>query len=99
MKHAFNTDVFIDVRPMDALAGSNETEVHALLWRGFRQSPRPSEGHANHSAVRELGDDLVLGNSHVLNSRIASRSAHAMPPGSSVDLPRQAFESRAAPEH
>jgi hypothetical protein len=35
MEHALNTDVFIDVRPMDALAGADETKVCSLLGRGL----------------------------------------------------------------
>lgn len=36
MKQTFDTDVFVDARPMDALAGSDQTEIRALLWRGLR---------------------------------------------------------------
>jgi hypothetical protein len=34
MKHALDTDVLVDIRPVDALAGTDETEVGALVGCG-----------------------------------------------------------------
>jgi len=80
-KHALDTEVFIDVGPMDALAGANQTKVCSLLGGRLRETPRPSERDADDPAVCETRDDLVLGDADVLDARLgASRSVHAMPP-------------------
>jgi hypothetical protein len=39
MKHALDTDVFVDIRPVDALPGTDETEMCALLECGIRKTP------------------------------------------------------------
>jgi hypothetical protein len=36
MKHAFDADVLIDVRPVDSLTGADETKIRPLFWRGLR---------------------------------------------------------------
>jgi hypothetical protein len=35
VKHALDADVLIDIRPMDALAGADETKVRSLLGCGL----------------------------------------------------------------
>ena len=69
MKHAFDTDVLIDIRPMYSLTGPDETEIGPLLPRGLRQSPRPGKRHADYATVREVRDDFVLCDAHVLDER------------------------------
>src|SRR3954462_8931496 len=51
LKHSAGTDVFVDFRPVDALAVTDNLEVLALLGCGVRESPRPSQGHTDGPAV------------------------------------------------
>src|SRR5918992_2429991 len=82
VKHALNAEVFIDIRPVHSLTAPDETPVRAFGRGCLRQAPGPSERHADHPSVREVGGDLVLGDAHILNMRIvASRSGHANAPG------------------
>lgn len=80
MKHAFDTDVLVDIGPVNSVTGPDETKVRSLLRRGLCQSPRPNKRHADNAAVYQVRDDLVLSNPHLSDARIfARRSAHAMP--------------------
>ena len=80
IKHAFDADVLVDIRPMYSLTGPDKTEIRPLLPGGLRQSPRPSKRHADYTTVGEVRDDLVLCDAHVLDARVvASRNVHAMP--------------------
>jgi hypothetical protein len=40
MKHPFYADVFVDIRPVDTLAGADEAEIRALLGRGLPRVAR-----------------------------------------------------------
>ena len=83
MKQAFDADVLVDVRPMNSLAGSDETKVRSLRGRGLGQPPGPGQRHADDAPVGQIGDDLILGHAYLLNARIvagASHSAHTTPP-------------------
>ena len=82
MKHALDTDVFIDIRPVDALTGTDDTEVCALLLCGVRETPRPGQRNANDSPVHKTRHDFILGDVSILDAWLdaSCHSAHAIPP-------------------
>src|SRR3972149_5716993 len=51
VKHALDTDVLVEVRPMDTLAGADETKVCSLLGSRLRQTPRPGQRNTDDSAA------------------------------------------------
>jgi hypothetical protein len=87
MKHPFDTDVLVDIRPVDALTRTDETEVGPLLRCGVRETPRPGQGNADNPTVCKTRHDFILGDVRVLDAGLdASRhSVHAMPPESVID--------------
>src|SRR6266542_2817272 len=60
-QHPPGTDVFIDVRPMNPFAVSDNLKAVALRRRRPGQPPRPRQRNADGPPVGELGDDDVLG--------------------------------------
>ena len=36
MKHTFDTDVLVNIRPAHSLTGPDKAKIRALLWRGSR---------------------------------------------------------------
>ena len=78
MKHAFDADVFVDVRPVDTLAAADDAKVQALRRACLGKTPRPGERNADHAPVDQMSSDLVTGDPHLLDARIATgRNAHA----------------------
>jgi hypothetical protein len=87
MEHALDTDVLVDIRPVDTLSRTDETEVCTLLRCGVRETPRPGQGNADNSTVCKPSHDLILCDLRVLNPRldVSRHSVHAMPPESVID--------------
>ena len=81
VKHSFNADVFIDLRPVHSLSIADELETCALLSRRFRQTPGPRKRHTQHATVHQVRDDGIGCNLYILNPGLnALHNAHAMPP-------------------
>src|SRR5437867_3941719 len=78
LQHSTNTNVFINVRPVDALAIADDLEILALFWRGIRESPGPCQRHADGSTIGELRANPVAGNFQRNDQRIAY-FLHPMP--------------------
>jgi len=70
MKQALYAEVLVNVRPVNALAGSDQTKVCSLHGRGFGQPPGPGQRYADHTPVGQVGGDPVLGHTDVLNARM-----------------------------
>jgi len=99
MEHPLDADVLIDVRPMNALARADEPKARSLPGSRIRETPRPREGNADDAPVGETRDDLVRGDTDVLDARLgANRSAHAMPPEWLRDGPGSGAGSHSVPE-
>ena len=68
-KKADYTDVFVQVRPMNSFAPSDEAPVATFARGAMRQSWIPSDGHTDGSTVHEVDDERVVGDRHVLGQR------------------------------
>jgi hypothetical protein len=80
MQHAFGTEVLVDVWPMHTVAISNEAPIRSLRWRGFGETPRPRQWHANHTTIDQVGGDRIVGHFDACNPGFnADRSAHTKP--------------------
>jgi hypothetical protein len=64
-----HADIFIQLRPVDALATSNQTPVGALRWRPACQSREPSEGHRDRPAIREVNGQSIIAYAYALGQR------------------------------
>src|SRR5947207_2456995 len=63
-EHSAGADIFIDVRPMNALAVSHDIEMISLGGCGFRQAPGPGEGNGDYPTVSEGGRDGIVGHDY-----------------------------------
>src|SRR5262245_9173343 len=80
MEHAIGADIPIDVRPIHAVAVSNQLPIGALLRRGVREPPRPGQRNADDTPVTQVGRDCLVCDVDVIDARFnADRSAHARP--------------------
>jgi hypothetical protein len=78
VKQTFGAEVFVDVRPVHALPGSDQPPVCSLRWSCFGQSPRPRERDTNHATVCKMRYYFVVGDSHILYEWFAaSHNVHA----------------------
>jgi hypothetical protein len=81
MQHALNTDVLVNVWPMDAVTGSDKPEILPLCRRRIGESPRPRQRDTDDSTVGEVCDDLAFCDPYVVNRGLnGRRSGHATPP-------------------
>jgi hypothetical protein len=60
MKHALNTQVFVNIRPMHTLAVADYLVVVSLLLAGIAKSPRPSQRDANDSPINKVERNEVV---------------------------------------
>lgn len=80
VEHTLNTEILVDIRPVDTMASPNQPPFRALRRGGFRQSPRPRQRYADHTTVPEMCNDFVVGDADILNAWIvASHNVHAKP--------------------
>lgn len=54
MKHALYAEILVNVRPVNSLAGSDETKLCPLCGLGFSQAPGPSQRHADYTLWTRL---------------------------------------------
>ena len=91
MKHALYADVLVHVGPVDALTRSDDAEIRPLCLASFGEPPGPSQGNADDPPIYQLSSDLITGDTHRLDARVATgRSAHAKPPESRLGGLRRA---------
>src|ERR1700691_2250178 len=80
-EQAFDADVLVNIGLMHSLPGPDQTKVCALRGSGFGQTPGPSQRDADNPPVSQVGDDLVIGDAHPEDTRIAIRhSVHTTLP-------------------
>src|SRR5437867_610267 len=85
-EHALGADVFIDVRPVDALTVADDLVFRPLGRAGGGKPPRPGKRDADDPTIREMGRDRLVGDFDAIDPGIAaSRSAHPTPPESWPD--------------
>lgn len=65
MQHAFDADVLVDVRPVDADAIADQLPMVALSRSRFGESPRPGERYAHGAAIDEVSRDFGLADTQV----------------------------------
>lgn len=53
-EQARETDVFIQIRPVDSFTTGDKTPVGPLGWRSVRQSREPRERHRDRAAIRKF---------------------------------------------
>jgi hypothetical protein len=61
MKHAFDADIFVNVRRVDSLTGTDDAKVQALSRACLGETPQPGERNADHAPVDQMSSDLVDG--------------------------------------
>jgi len=77
MQQALDADVFVNIGPMNSLAGSDDAQLRSLRRRGFGQPPRPRQRNADDSPVDEVGNDLVSRDADLHYARLAGTSHSA----------------------
>jgi len=76
-QQSVNADVLVDVWPVHSLAVSDDLPPCPLLGGSLREAPRPLERDADNPAIREVGDDSLVGHAHRSNARFSlGYSAH-----------------------
>jgi hypothetical protein len=94
VKHSFDTEIFINVWPVDSMAVADDLEVVSLGGCRFTQPPGPRQRNAYYASVYKTESDQLLGHRNFLDPSIgANRNAHAMPPESFAGLPERQSES------
>ena len=73
-----NTWVATQIVALREQRGLNQAELGALDGRGFGQPPGPGKRHADHTSVGQVGDDLVLGHTDLLDARITIDASHSV---------------------
>jgi hypothetical protein len=79
-EETLHADIFIQIRPMDALATRDQTPVGALLWSPMRQTGEPGEWRRDRSAIRKIQDQSIITYAYVLGQRLPEltpRNTHA----------------------
>lgn len=71
-KQTLYADSLLNLRPVNYLAGTDETEVCSLRARGFGQPPGPGLRHTDNPAVDQTRDNLLFRDEHFLNAEISS---------------------------
>jgi hypothetical protein len=71
-KQAEDAQVFIKVRPADALSITKQFPFLPLLGRGMQEAGKPRQRHANTTPVNQLDYQLVTCNLDVMGSRIGT---------------------------
>jgi hypothetical protein len=66
-QQTLHADIFVQVRPMDALAAGDETPVGSLRGRPVRQAREPREWHRDRPAVRKISYESVVAKTNVLS--------------------------------
>jgi hypothetical protein len=95
-----DADVFIQVRPVDALAARNQAPVGALRRRPVSQTREPGQRRRNRPAIREVRHQRVVTNADAPGQRFRyfiPRSTHAMTPTKKQPVPRSAARSAESP--
>src|SRR5205823_1288787 len=83
VKHALDTQVFVDVGPVHTLSIADDFVIVTLSRRRLNESPRPYQRNADDSAVDKMKRDQIIRNSYVLNPSISvNRNAQPKPPES-----------------
>jgi len=55
-----DTDVFVEIRPVDALAATDQTPVRTLRGRPVSKARVPRQGYADGPAVDEIDDQSIF---------------------------------------
>ena len=75
VEHAVRTQIFVDVRPVNAVAIANQRPVRPLGRRGLREAPRPGERNANDTTIDEVGRNVLVGHFDVIDKPDGQRLA------------------------
>ena len=70
-QQTFRAQVFVNVGPMDAVAGAGDLPARQLLGRGIGKTRIPRERHGYGAPVHEIDTDRISIDSHVLDTLIA----------------------------
>ena len=80
-KEAFDTEVLIDVWPMNALPIAEQLPVLALRCGGPQKTRVPHERNRDSSAVREPNLEFIVSYADILSEwDVSCRTSHARPP-------------------
>lgn len=101
-KQALDAYVFVEVRPMNALATPNEAPLRPLGDRSMCEPRIPSQRDGETAAVRQIDDERVARDLDSLcqsRSNVDCRRTHATPPREETRcrLPVQALEAIVPP--
>jgi hypothetical protein len=64
---ASDTNVFVEVRPVDAFATTDQTPVRTLRGRPMSKAGVPRQRDANGAAVDEIDDQSIVCDGHLLS--------------------------------
>ena len=67
-QQSFNTDIFIQIRPMDPVTGATNLEIGALGGCAIRQTRIPANRNRDSATVFELDLQCIVCNHHVEDS-------------------------------
>ena len=67
---ASDTDVFLKIRPVNALSTAYQPPVGAFCGRPMCETGIPQQWHAHRSAVDEINDQSILRDCHGLGERL-----------------------------
>ena len=70
-EEAFGGEVFVEVGPMDAVAGAGDLPVGSLGGRGVEESGVPGQGDGDAAAVGEVDDEGGLGKTDVFDAFVS----------------------------
>jgi hypothetical protein len=68
-KKASDTNVFVEIRPVDAFATPDQAPVPPLRRRAVGKTRVPGQGHAYGPAIDEIDDQSIFRDRHLLGKR------------------------------
>jgi hypothetical protein len=63
-QQTLDADIFVEIRPVDALASPDEPRVIPLGSSPVSQAWEPTDGHGDHAAIRKLESQRVVAYCH-----------------------------------
>src|SRR5437879_13917651 len=88
-QESLRAQIFIDIRPVDAITCAAEFPVPTLVWGGIEKPWIPDQGNNNRASVHEVDRQSVLSEVNVLDalSGLNVRTLHSISPAAWFRFP------------